>query len=108
MMAEVVMQRSAENRQFVRQLLRRKQPGFAVVLELALMLAERNLRSPRLTEPTSAPLTGGDLYAHRATIAALLSPWFDRRTLADLTAAFAGTSVPWARLHDRTGRPGSR
>jgi len=35
----------------------------------------------------------GDLYAHRATIAKLLAPWFARRTVADLTAAFAGTSV---------------
>ena len=40
----------------------------------------------------------GDLYAHRATIATLLAPWFARRTVADLAAAFTGTSVPWARL----------
>src|SRR5580704_2206562 len=52
--------------------------------------------------------TCGDLYTHRATIAALLAPWFSRRTVVDLVAAFAGTSVPWARLHDLTGRPGSR
>jgi 2-methylfumaryl-CoA isomerase len=52
--------------------------------------------------------TCGDLYTHRATIAALLAPWFSRRTVADLAAAFAGTSVPWARLHNLTGRPGSR
>jgi 2-methylfumaryl-CoA isomerase len=52
--------------------------------------------------------TCGDLYTHRATIAALLAPWFSRRTVIDLVAAFAGTSVPWARLHDLTGRPGSR
>ena len=50
----------------------------------------------------------GDLYTHRATIAALLAPWFSRRTVADLAAAFAGTSVQWARLHNLTGRPGSR
>ena len=37
-----------------------------------------------------------DLYTHRETIAALLAPWFSRRTVADLAAAFAGTSVPWA------------
>jgi len=42
--------------------------------------------------------TGCDLYAHRATIATLLAPWFARRTVADLTAAFTGTSVPWTRL----------
>ena len=44
-----------------------------------------------------------DLYTHRETIAALLAPWFSRRTVADLAAAFAGTSVPWARLHNLTG-----
>jgi 2-methylfumaryl-CoA isomerase len=42
--------------------------------------------------------TRGDLYAHRATIATLLAPWFARRTVADLTAAFTGTSVPWTHL----------
>ena len=52
--------------------------------------------------------TCGDLYTHRATIATLLAPWFSRRTVADLAAAFAGTSVPWARLHNLTGRPGYR
>jgi crotonobetainyl-CoA:carnitine CoA-transferase CaiB-like acyl-CoA transferase len=36
-----------------------------------------------------------DLHAHRGAIAALLAPWFSRRTVADLAAAFAGTSVPW-------------
>ncbi len=43
--------------------------------------------------------SGGDLYAHQATIAKLLAPWFARRTVADLTTAFAGTSVAWAHLH---------
>jgi WhiB family transcriptional regulator, redox-sensing transcriptional regulator len=52
--------------------------------------------------------TCSDLYTHRDTIAALLAPWFSRCTVADLVAAFAGTSVPWAHLHDQTGRPGSR
>lgn len=52
--------------------------------------------------------SGGDLYTHRATIAALLAPWFSRRTVADLAAAFAGTSVPWARLNNLADRPGSR
>jgi 2-methylfumaryl-CoA isomerase len=47
--------------------------------------------------------TCSDLYTHRETIAALLAPWFSRRTVADLAAAFAGTSVPWARLHNLTG-----
>jgi 2-methylfumaryl-CoA isomerase len=39
--------------------------------------------------------TRGDLYTHRAMLAALLAPWFARRTMADLAAAFAATSVPW-------------
>ena len=47
--------------------------------------------------------TCSDLYTHRETIAALLAPWFSRRTVADLAVAFAGTSVPWARLHNLTG-----
>jgi WhiB family transcriptional regulator, redox-sensing transcriptional regulator len=42
----------------------------------------------------------GDLYAHRVTIARLLAPWFASRTVADLTSAFAGTSVTWAQLHN--------
>jgi hypothetical protein len=31
-------------------------------------------------------------------------PGTARRTVADLTAAFAGTSVPWERLPSRPGR----
>jgi 2-methylfumaryl-CoA isomerase len=42
----------------------------------------------------------GDLYTHRDTIAALLAAWFAQRTTADLAAAFGGTSVPWAPLHE--------
>jgi 2-methylfumaryl-CoA isomerase len=49
-----------------------------------------------------------DLYTYRVTIAALLVPWFARRTVADLTAALAETSVRWARLRDHSGQPGSR
>lgn len=41
-----------------------------------------------------------DLYTHRITIAALLASWFARRTVADLAAAFAGTSVSWAHCED--------
>jgi 2-methylfumaryl-CoA isomerase len=37
----------------------------------------------------------GDLYTHRESIASMLAPWFARRTMAHLAAAFAGTSVPW-------------
>jgi 2-methylfumaryl-CoA isomerase len=50
--------------------------------------------------------TGRDLYAHRAAIAVLLAPWFARCTVADLAAAFAGTTVPWARVPDLAGQPG--
>ena len=46
--------------------------------------------------------TRGDLYTHRATLAALLAPWFARRTVADLAAEFAATSVPWTHA-DRAG-----
>ena len=49
-----------------------------------------------------------DLRTHRGTIAALLAPWFARRTVGDLAIAFAGTSVSWARLPDLAARPGSR
>ena len=42
-MAEVVTRQGAENRQYLRRLLMQKQPGFAVTLELALMLAEQEL-----------------------------------------------------------------
>ena len=52
--------------------------------------------------------TCGDLYTHRAAIATLLAPWFSRRTLADLAAAFAGTSVSWLLLHTPAGLPKSR
>jgi 2-methylfumaryl-CoA isomerase len=45
--------------------------------------------------------TRGDLVAHRATLAMLLAPWFARRTVADLVAAFAGTSVPLDIGHPR-------
>jgi len=49
-----------------------------------------------------------DLRTHRGTIAALLAPWFARRTVGDLAIAFAGTSVSWARLPSLAARPGSR
>ena len=50
----------------------------------------------------------GDLYTNRAAIALLLAPWFSRRTVGDLAVAFAGTSVPWARMHNLTSQPRSR
>jgi crotonobetainyl-CoA:carnitine CoA-transferase CaiB-like acyl-CoA transferase len=46
----------------------------------------------------------GDLYTHREAIAVLLAPWFARHTIADLALAFAGTTVPWELLRDRTPR----
>lgn len=49
-----------------------------------------------------------DLQTHRGTIAALLAPWFARRTVGDLAAAFVGTSIPWARLPHLAARPRSR
>lgn len=47
----------------------------------------------------------GDLHTHRATITRLLTAWFARHTMDEVAAAFARTSVPWARL-DLTSRPG--
>ncbi len=38
-----------------------------------------------------------DRYEHREVIAALLAPWFARHTVAQIAAAFAGTSVLWER-----------
>jgi 2-methylfumaryl-CoA isomerase len=45
----------------------------------------------------------GDLYTHPVVIGALLAPWFARRTVAELAAVFAGTSVRWAHLHIPAG-----
>jgi hypothetical protein len=46
---EIVMTRqSAENMEYVRRLLKQKQPGFAAVLELAADLVERELSSPEI------------------------------------------------------------
>jgi 2-methylfumaryl-CoA isomerase len=36
-----------------------------------------------------------DLYLHRHAIATVLTAWFGRHTVAELSTAFAGTSVPW-------------
>jgi len=48
-----------------------------------------------------------DRYTHRESIAALLAPWFARRTAAALAAAFAGTSVSAERLPGFGARPAS-
>jgi 2-methylfumaryl-CoA isomerase len=39
----------------------------------------------------------GDRYQHREIIAALLDPWFAARSVGEIAAAFAGTSVLWER-----------
>jgi 2-methylfumaryl-CoA isomerase len=52
----------------------------------------------RLEEPLGADFADeGDRYRHREVIAALLTPWFARHTLAEVAVAFAGTSVLWER-----------
>jgi hypothetical protein len=45
-MAMVVTQQSTENMEYVRRLLKQKQPGFSAALELAADLVERDLGSP--------------------------------------------------------------
>jgi hypothetical protein len=42
-METVITERSRENMAYVRRLLRQKQPGFSVALELAVLLTEREL-----------------------------------------------------------------
>ena len=44
-MTMVVTKQSTENMEYVRRLLKQKQPGFAAALELAADLVERDLRS---------------------------------------------------------------
>jgi 2-methylfumaryl-CoA isomerase len=39
----------------------------------------------------------GDRYQHREVIAALLDPWFAARSVDEIAAAFAGTSILWER-----------
>jgi hypothetical protein len=46
-MTPAISQRSMENRQYVRRLLKEKQPGFSAALELALVLAELKLWLPQ-------------------------------------------------------------
>ena len=43
-----------ENMEYVRRLLRQKQPGFSVALELAVILVERQLRSSDMPRGISA------------------------------------------------------
>jgi len=44
-MVKVISQQSMENREYVRRLLKQKQPGFSAALELAMDLVGRELRS---------------------------------------------------------------
>jgi len=51
----VVIQQSTENMEYVRKLLKQKQPAFAASLELAVELVERDLRSPKMPRDISTP-----------------------------------------------------
>lgn len=54
-MMEIVMTRqSTQNIEYVRRLLKQKQPGFAAALELAMELVERELCSPGMPRDVSA------------------------------------------------------
>jgi hypothetical protein len=55
MMAMVVAQPSTKNMEYVRKLLKQKQPGFAAALELAVDLVARDLRSPEMPRDISTP-----------------------------------------------------
>ncbi len=47
-METAITQRTTENMEYVRRLLRQKQPGFFAALELAVILVEREPRSPEM------------------------------------------------------------
>jgi len=55
----VITAQSAENMEYVRRLLKQKQPGFAAALELAVDLVERELGSPELPRDVSAAERSG-------------------------------------------------
>jgi hypothetical protein len=50
----VITQQRTENMEYVRSLLRQKQPGFSVALELAVILVEEQLRSPDMPRDIGA------------------------------------------------------
>jgi hypothetical protein len=54
-MAMVVTQQSTENMEYVRKLLKQKQPGFAAALESVVDLVERDLKSPKMSRDISTP-----------------------------------------------------
>jgi hypothetical protein len=53
-MEMVITQQRTENMEYVRKLLRHKQPGFSVALELAVILVEQQLRSPDMPRDIGA------------------------------------------------------
>jgi|HubBroStandDraft_4_1064222.scaffolds.fasta_scaffold553927_2 hypothetical protein len=53
-MEMVITQQRTENMEYVRTLLRQKQPGFSLALESAVILVERQLRSPGMPRDISA------------------------------------------------------
>ena len=53
-MAKGISRQSMENREYMRRLLREKQPGFSAALELAMDLAGRELRSRETQRDVSA------------------------------------------------------
>jgi hypothetical protein len=53
-MEMVITQQRTENMEYVRTLLRQKQPGFSLALESAVILMERQLRSPDTPRDISA------------------------------------------------------
>ena len=53
-MATINTEQSAENMEYVRRLLKRKQPGYAAALELAVDLIGRELKSPGMPRDISA------------------------------------------------------
>jgi hypothetical protein len=50
----VITQPRTENMDYVRRLLRQKQPGFSLALESAVILVEQRLRSPDMPRDISA------------------------------------------------------
>ena len=50
----VMTQQRTENMEYVRRLLRQKQPGFSAALELAVILMEQQLRSPGMPRDIGA------------------------------------------------------
>jgi hypothetical protein len=53
-MEMVITQQRTENMEYVRTLLRQKQPGFSLALESAVILVERQLRSPGMPRDITA------------------------------------------------------